>query len=118
MIRLPDVVAETADTVTFAKSDIANLLEAIEDLEAQAAFVRTRTEESLPADMVQRLCAGENPLRVFREHCGIGLNDLTTMTGLSVERLSELEQGSVAGMPEELIVLAQALHVDADDLVP
>jgi hypothetical protein len=117
MIRMPEPVAETDDAITFRKRDVTRLADAIEDLEARAAFAATRGEEALPAGIVRRLCAGESPVRVFRQHRGLRAVDLARRAGIGASYLSEIEAGRKPGSIRALRGLAEALAVELDDLV-
>jgi len=116
-ILLPRPIAETADAVTFRKRDVETLEEAIEDLEARAAFVATHGEEALPAEIVWRMCAGESPVRVFREHRGLSATELASRAGVSPSCLSEIESGRKPGSARMLGALARILGVQVDDLI-
>ena len=118
MITRPRPIAETAETVTYSKEDIDQLFEMLEDLEARAAFIATRDEEKLPTAVVQRLCRGESPIQVFREHRGLSTAELAARAGLSQSYLSEIESGRKPATPDALSALAVALDLTADDLVP
>lgn len=117
MIARPQPVAETAETITYAKADVDQLFETLEDLEARAAFATTRAEEKLPAEVVRRLCAGDSPVKVFREHRGLSAAELAARAGLSRSYLSEIERGRKSGSAIALAALAAALEVTVDDLL-
>jgi len=74
-------------------------------------------EELLPADLVDRLLSGENPLRVWREYRGLTIKALATETGVAPSYLSQIETGKRAGTVETLARLADALRTTIDDLV-
>lgn len=116
-ISLPRPIAETSDAVTFDRRDVEELAAAIEDLEARAAFAATRGEELLPAEIVKRLCTGESPVRVFREHRGLGAAELAGRAGVSASYLSEIESGRKPGSARTLAKLACALDVAVDELI-
>ena len=118
MIAKPEPIAETSDTVTYARADVDRLFDALEDLEARAAFSATRDEERLPANVVGRLCAGENPVKVFREHRGLTAAALAEAAELSRSYLSGIETGRKPGSTKALRALAGALEVSLDDLLP
>lgn len=105
------------DTVTFARKDIDRLFDALEDAEAKAAHAATREEEKLPAAAVRRLCAGESPVRVFRELRGLSGAALAERAGVSPSYLSEIESGRKPGSAVALRDLALALSVEIEDLV-
>lgn len=83
-----------------------------------AEMRRDAGEEYLPAAMVDRLLAGEAPLRVWREYRGMTLEELSKASGLSVGYISQLERGIRQGPRATFGKLAKALNVDAGDLEP
>src|SRR5687768_4627051 len=93
------------------------LTEAAEDRAAVAAYHQTRGEESVPAALVDRLLAGENPIRVWREHRGKMLHQLSAEIGKAKGLLSDMENGKKAGSIETLRAIARVLDVDLDDLL-
>ncbi len=90
------------------------------DAEAASAAERRRGagEEYLPADVVDRLIAGEHPLRVWRQHRGMTLKVLATEAGVSIAHISDIERGEREGKLPLLRKLAAALSVDLDDILP
>lgn len=110
------LIAETADTVTLARADFEALLDAVDDKEAAAAFERTRGEESFPAEVVDRIMAGESPVKVYRAHRGMSVRALASAAGLSPAYVSNIETGKLAGSVAALKAIAAALGVDLDDV--
>ena len=74
--------------------------------------------ERVPAEVVERLLAGEQPTRVWREHRGLSLRRLADAAGISSPMLSEIETGKKDGSIRTLARVARALGVDVDDLLP
>ncbi len=71
------ILAETSDSVTISRTDWADLLAELEDLEDRAAVAERRADEAvhgkeavrrnyLTADETLRLLEGENPWRTVR----------------------------------------------------
>jgi hypothetical protein len=118
MLRMPEPIAETSDAVTHRRSDIGELAGAIDGLEARAAFAATRGEETFPAAVVRRLCAGVSPVRVLRQHRGPSAAAVARQAGVSPSYLSEIGHGRKPGSTRALRDLAQALRVDIDELLP
>jgi ribosome-binding protein aMBF1 (putative translation factor) len=116
-------IAETEETVTLNRLDYEALLEALEDARdvaaARAAKARVVTGESeyLPTAMVERLFAGEHPIRVWREHRGLSVRALAAAATMAPSYLVEIERGRRAGSLATLRRIAVALNVDLDDLV-
>jgi len=109
-------IAETAETVTLTRADYEALMDAIDDKEAAAAFERTRGEESFPAEVVDRIMAGENPVKVYRSHRGMSVRALGSASGLSSTYVSDIENGKLAGSVSALKAIAAALGVDLEDV--
>ncbi len=68
-------------------------------------------------DLVDRLLADENPIRVFREYRGMTQRELATKVGVNAAYLSQIESGKRGGSTRILRAIANALNVDLDDIV-
>jgi DNA-binding XRE family transcriptional regulator len=114
-----DVMAAlgTGGYVVMAEDSYHRLAEAAEDRAAIAAYHRTRGEESIPAAIVDRLLARENPIRVWREHRGKTLDQLSAEVGKAKGLLSDMENNKKTGSIETLRAIARVLDVDLDDLL-
>lgn len=75
-------------------------------------------EELVPAEVVNRLVAGEPPIRVWREYRGRTQAELAARSGLSQSYVAMLERGARRGTIDKLGRLAQALELDTEDLLP
>lgn len=95
----------------------AALEEMLEDAATAAAFHNTRGQESVPAEIVDRLLAGENPVKIWREYRGLSQRALASDAGLNFAYLSQIETGVRKGTVETMKKLARALSVDLDDLI-
>jgi DNA-binding Xre family transcriptional regulator len=84
---------------------------------AVAADVAAGRDEMVPADVVQRLVAGENPIRVWREHRKISARDLAAKAGISAAYLSEVETSKKDGSVTTVKNIAEALGVSIEDLI-
>ena len=51
------------------------------------ADIASGRDEMVPSGIVDRILAGENPVRVWRSHRGLSARDLATATGLSAPGL-------------------------------
>ncbi len=87
-----------------------------EDEQAQATYIATRGEESLPADMVDALLDGANPVKVWRKHRRLTQQALADATGTSKSYISEIEAGKKDPSVKKLKAIAQALDCDLDDI--
>jgi DNA-binding Xre family transcriptional regulator len=117
-------VPETTETVTLRRADYQALLEALEDAadiallrEAEAAVQRGESE-LMPIEMIERLLAGESPVRVWRAHRGMSAHELARRAKLAPSYLSEIETGKKPGSFDAMARLARALGVAMEDLVP
>lgn len=75
-------------------------------------------EERFPDEVVDRLLAGENPIRVFRQHRGLTQVELARLVDTNPVYLSQIER--MKGRRGSLDLnrrLARALGVDIEDLV-
>ena len=108
------------ETVTIPRSEYEALRAAVdsfEDAAAAAAYRATRAEESVPIEVVDRLLAGEHPLRVWRRHRGMTQQALAEAIGIGKAYLSEIESGKKDGSIRVIKAAAGVLDVDLDDLV-
>lgn len=109
--------------VVVPETDYLDLIRRAEDAADGEAVRRFRAalaageEELLPADLVDRLLSGENPLRVWREFRGLTVKALAEEAGVASSYLSQIETGKRAGTVETLGRLAAILRTTIDDLV-
>ena len=66
--------------------------------------------------VVQRLCDDEPPLLVWREDRGMTPAELATQTGISIERLDELELDVHTATDAEINRLATAFRIPIEYL--
>jgi hypothetical protein len=110
------------DVVTLSRAEHEALIRRLEELEdvVAARQVEARVaggeSEYLPSEMVDRMIAGESPIRVWREHRGLSALQLASAARISEANLGRLERGDEAGSLLVLRRLARALRVDLDDL--
>jgi DNA-binding XRE family transcriptional regulator len=95
------------------------LREAAEMLADVAAYDRAKAAggDTLPAAAVDRLIAGEAPLRVLREHRGLTQKGLAEACGVTKAYVAQLESGARSPSTRLLQRLAAALAVGVADLV-
>jgi DNA-binding XRE family transcriptional regulator len=121
-------IAETPDSVTLRRADFEALIAAAEDAIDHAAMDAQAQREAelgteaaradyLPGSLVDRLLAGESPVRVWREHRKLTARHLASEAGVSGSYLSEIETGRKPGSSAALHALAQALRVPMDSLI-
>ena len=90
-----------------------------DDLSDEALFDRAvaENEESYPISVVDRIVAGESPIRVFRKHRRMTQKELAEGAGISTLYLSQIERKTRTGSVATLAAIAKALRVDLDDLI-
>ena len=86
------------------------------DRAALAALDADPAEEYLPAAMVDRLLAGDSPLRLWRRHRGLKIRELAAATKTSESYLSQIETGKRAGSLKAMRAYAAVLRVTIDDI--
>ena len=94
------------------------LVAAAELAEDVAAINATAGDELWPAEVVDRLLDGDNPVRVYREHRKLTQAALAEAADLHQAAISQIENGERAGTIDALQRLAKALGVDLEDLTP
>ena len=121
-------IAETADTVTLSRIDFEAMLDALEDAADVASLKAATGEEArlgktaaradhLPIELVERMLAGELPLRLWREHRKMTVAALAAASGVSGSYISEIETGRKPGSVDALAKLSKALGLTIDDLI-
>ena len=116
------------DSVTLARADFERLVEAAEDAIDLAAVAAQEAREAelgveaaradyLPIEQVDRLLAGESPVRVWREHRGLTLPALAEAAGIAPLELARIEANEEPASPAEVAALARILSLAPDDLV-
>jgi len=99
------------------------LLEVAEDADDVAALARFAkryakgAEETVPAAVVDRLLAGESPLRVWREHRGMSAAQVAGAVGITPAHVSKLESGKGDPSVAVLVKLANVLHTSVEELI-
>ncbi len=92
------------------------LLARLDELQDLADAKAAAETESVPAELAERLLAGEAPLRVWREYRGLTLQALAERCGVTRQMLSMAERDKATPSVDLLAKLASALDCDMDDL--
>ena len=101
-------------------SEYRALRELADDADDAAALLRFARkhakgeEEAVPAAIVDRLLAGESPLRVWREHRGMTAARLAAATGVTAAHVSKIESGKGEPSVSLLRKFSRMLQVDLD----
>ncbi len=96
------------------------LLEALEDARDKASLdefhrrLASGEEETLPASVVDRVLAGDNAVRVLRDHRGLTLQQLADRCGVTNSHISQIERGKRSMSIAVLKKMAEALGVDEE----
>ena len=123
----PQIITDDAGAPAFAVlpwSEYEALVAAAEDAEDGAAVLGVRArlasgaETLIPAEVVEALDAGENPVRVFRRFRDLRQAALAEAAGIRQGYLSEIERGAKAPSLATARALARALEVDLELLLP
>lgn len=115
--------ADGSELVVLPRGDYERLLAAAEDRSDISASLNALRDiadgvaEAVPHAVVVRLIAGENPVRVWREHRGLTIVALAAAADLSQPFVSQIETGKREPTVRTLVALARVLGVDLDDLV-
>jgi DNA-binding XRE family transcriptional regulator len=101
---------------------VAKAAEADEDAGTAGLVSRANKEIAagtplLPKAVVDRLAAGENPIRVLREWRDVTQMHLSFKTDISQGHISDIENGRRIGTTATLRAIARALNVPLDLLV-
>ena len=97
----------------------ALLLEKAEMLDDIKAYdeAMASNDELVPSEVVGRLIAGENKIKVWREHRGISQAPLAEKANMAQASIAQMEVGKLIGTVASLKKIAGALNLDLDDLV-
>jgi DNA-binding XRE family transcriptional regulator len=104
------------------EAEFSDLLEQLEDqdderIASSAEERRIAGEEYVPIEVLDRLLAGDHPLKVWREFRGLSQDALANAAGLTKVSVSCIETGKNIGRVTTLRRFADILDVEMDDLV-
>jgi len=94
----------------------AELLEDIRDFDAISAAIERGDEELIPAEVVNAILDGKNPVKVWREYRGLTQNQLADAAEISKPYLSQIETGKRTGTTGVLSAIAKALDVSLEQI--
>lgn len=123
MNHIPTPLKANKQSVTLSRKDWDAMIETIEDAEDRLAVLKSRSarkrgaDDAVPAAIVERLLAGEHPVRVYREWRGLTATTLAKVAGVKQPYISAIETAAKPGSAAALKRIARALHVDMEDLV-
>ena len=99
-------------------AEIEELETQVDGLVARIARIETANDEFIPWEMHKRLSAGENAVKVWREHRGMSAIALAGAASVGEAQLLAYEAGGPEPGLRALARIAQVLRLDVDDLVP
>ena len=120
-MKLQTVKIEDAECAIVPLKDYDALHDDLEDAADAEALRLSRAapdQETIPASLVDRLCAGENSVLAWRDYRGMSPTVLASAVGVSDGELAAIESGNASVAPETLRRIAAALQVAEEDLVP
>lgn len=94
----------------------AEMLADVRDFDAARKALAAGVEEVVPAEVVDRLLDGGNPVRVWREYRGISAADLAKACDVTAAAISQIESGKRKSSVVLLNKIARILKVDLDSL--
>ena len=121
--RLSKVAAKLRDTgkadhVALSVAAAASMVDMLEDMQDAALYRARGGEPVIPHDVVAAIHKGTNPVRAWRAHKGLTLQQLAKAAGnMPVGYLSEIETGKKPGSIAAYKALAKALGTEIDMLV-
>ncbi len=100
-------------------ADYERLLEKATMLDDVLAFDQAvaKDEESIPSEMVMRLVAGENKIKVWRVYRGLTQAALAERAEIAQAMVAQLEAGKRTGSIQLLRRVADGLGIYVDDLL-
>ena len=94
----------------------AELLEDIRDFDEISAAIERGDEELIPAEVVNAIVDGRNPIKVWREYRGLTQQQLADIVRISKPYLSQIETGKRTGTTDVLSAIAKALDVSLEQV--
>jgi DNA-binding XRE family transcriptional regulator len=94
----------------------AEMLADVRDFDTARKALVAGDEELIPAEVVDRLLDGGNPVRVWREYRGLSAADLAKACSVTAAAISQIESGKRKSSVILLKKIARILKVDLDTL--
>ncbi len=110
--------SDVNDRINDPAGEIAWLEDQLDAVSGMLARMEAANEELIPLETVQRLSNGELPLRAWREHRKLTVEALAETARVPMDDVIEIEGGRLEGPLRVFVALAEALGIDAEDLLP
>ena len=93
-------------------------LEDIEDIEDIEIIISAESDhaEKFPLELIEKIAAGESPIKAYREYRKLTQTDLAKKAKVSKQYISQLETKERSGSLKILKSIAKILAVDLDDI--
>lgn len=104
-------------TITLPQAEYDALVERCSELEDRLAAMDADNGVRVPHQVALAIFDGKSPIRAYREHSGITLQQLSSEAGISVSYLSEIESRRKAGSASALFRISKALDTTIDALL-
>lgn len=104
-------------------SEYKKILEALEDaedikdIEENLKAVQEKKELTVPGEVTFAVLDGISPIRAWREHKQIKMNELAKKVGISPAYLSQIENGKRNPTIDTLKTIARELGIDVEMLI-
>ncbi len=117
-MKKPQIIKQDgkAAFVVIPAAEWARIEQALADADDVRAYdnARRRRQEYFPADLVNAIAEGTNPIKAFREYRGLTQARLAKSAGLAPLYVSQLETGVREGPVKTLKAIAKVLKIDWD----
>ena len=94
----------------------AELLEDIRDFDSISAAIERGDEELIPAEVVNAILDGQNPIKVWREYRGLTQQQVADAIQISKPYLSQIETGKRTGTTDVLSAIAEVLNISLEQI--
>ncbi len=91
--------------------------EDIMDIESSIKAMQDGREVTIPGEVTFAILDGTSPIRAWREHKNIKMNELSKKVGISPAYLSQIENNKRNPTIDTLKVIARKLNIDIDMLI-
>ena len=95
---------------------VASLGESADHSAVDRALRENEADETVPGEVVHAILDGTPPLRAWRQHRRLTLDELAARVGVSKGCLSQIENGRRSGTVDHARRVAAALDVTLEDL--